>query len=49
MVRITIDFLESHDDKSILEELKRTASISGKDTVTKERGIALKNKYILIY
>ena len=35
MVKITIDFLESYDNKSNLEELKRIALITGKDTVTK--------------
>ena len=35
MKKFELDFLESYDEKSILEELKRIASVTGKETVTK--------------
>jgi len=45
-----IDFLESYDDESILEELRRIAHTTGKETVTKE-DIARHGRlsYILVY
>ncbi|HVU09328.1 MAG TPA: HNH endonuclease [Verrucomicrobiae bacterium] len=36
MKKFEIDFLESYDEKSILEELKRIATVTGKKTVTKK-------------
>lgn len=35
MRRLDIDFLESYDDESLLEELRRIAFAGGRDTVTK--------------
>jgi len=35
MPKFEIDFLETHDDGIIINELKRIASLTGKDTVTK--------------
>ena len=45
-----IDFLESYDDESILEELRRIARTTGKDTVTKE-DISRHGRlsYVLVY
>jgi hypothetical protein len=36
MKKFEIDFLDSYDDDSILNELKRIATVTGKKTITKE-------------